>query len=144
MVRIICFSLQSYSRSGSSTVVTISYVKIRNFVFKYLFNSLYCLLVVNYPKMMSKTIFLSNKIVDRFFVIYDISYYLINFLMSRISKEYWFNISISNVYVNHSIIFLVLTSKFVFLNLIIEIIFNMSTTNNTILSSSIHRLSVDI
>src|SRR5690554_3053099 len=144
MVRIICFSLQSYSRSSSSTVVTISYVKIRNFVFKYLFNSLYRLLVVNYPKMMSKTIFLSNKIVDRFFVIYDISYYLINFLMSRISKEYWFNISISNVYVNHSIIFLVLTSKFVFLNLIIEIIFNMSTTNNTILSSSIHRLSVDI
>ena len=93
---------------------------------------------------MSKTIFFTYKVVNRFLVFYYVFNDSIYFLMCRISKEYRFYVSVSNANVNHTVFFFILTSKLVFFDYSVHIVFGMSTSYYTILSATIHGLCIDV
>ena len=92
---------------------------------------------------MTKTITRCNKIVNRLFFNHFCNN-LIQFIPMRISKKYRFDIGIVHSYMLHTIFFLVATCKFVLFNPFVHIILHRGTNHQTVLSFSVHGLSIHI
>ena len=92
---------------------------------------------------MTKSV-LCHEIIVSFPTLHDVLNDSINFRNSLVSKEYRFQVSFYITGQDHTILFLIRTGQLVFLDNSVHVILTSSTTYDTILSSSVHRLGVDI
>ena len=122
-------------------MVTICNVEIRNFCkfFCYCFNHF---IVIDNPEMMSESI-LCHKIIFRFTGCYFLDYFL-KFFIVRKSEENRFNIGIVYSHMLHTVFFFVAACKLMFLNLTGHIIFHVCCNHDSVLSSAVHSLSINV
>ena len=69
---------------------------------------------------------------------------LVQHCVIRISKEYRLDVSIVYTNMLHTILFLIATSKFMLLNIAFHIVVHISANYQSVLSLTVHGLSVDV
>ena len=143
MIRILCCIFGTDTGSCSCTVVSVGHIGVRHFRCEQLFQPFIGFRTVDRPKMVSEPVF-CHKIVVCFLILHNIFNDSVNFRHGTIGKKYRFQVSIHITGQHHPVLFFIGTGEFMFFNHPVHIILTGSTTDNTVLGTAFHGLSINI
>ena len=141
MIRILTAQFSADTCGCCCTVVTVGHIECRN-AREDLCDACYILVRIDYPEMMTESV-LCHEII--FGLTGDVAGYNFIYLgIVGICKEHRLDVGILNAHMNHAVIFLVLSCKFMLLDLACGIIVCVSAHYKAVLSASVHCLSIHV
>ena len=142
MVRIGFHPLLAHTRSGSGTVMTVSYIKCRN-AFEYLGDTVDNGFVADYPHLVTHVVGRSKVVFGR--LILDRSSYDVVYLLDiGVGEEHRLHVGALDVHMYHTVFLLLRAGQLVFLNLAVDIIHEIGSHGKTVLRFAVHRLGIDV